>query len=180
MVDQFSLLQDTYQPYGINFKPIMFNMVVNDTWAQAGDQLAMKYRLRQGTYRTLNIYVINNFASSPGALGDCYMPLRPNEMKSVDNFFLDGCRVILSNLPPQGTGGAAVHEVGHWLGLMHTFGGGCSDPNDYIDDTPAEKEPNFECKVRDSCPAMPGNDPIHNYMDYSPDSCKTEFTPGQV
>jgi hypothetical protein len=32
---------------------------------------------------------------------------------------------------------------------------------------------------KNTCPA-PGLDPIHNYMDYSDDSCITEFTPGQV
>lgn len=31
-----------------------------------------------------------------------------------------------------------------------------------------------------SCPDRPGVDPIHNFMDYSFDSCYTEFTPGQA
>jgi Pregnancy-associated plasma protein-A len=74
-----------------------------------------------------------------------------------------------------------VHEVGHWLGLPHTFENGCDPPGDGIDDTPAEKEPHFECldPTLDSCPDDPGYDPLNNYMGYARDSCKNEFTAGQ-
>jgi Pregnancy-associated plasma protein-A len=74
-----------------------------------------------------------------------------------------------------------VHEVGHWLGLDHTFANGCRPPGDGIADTPAEAKPAFSCtdQNRDTCPKLPGKDPTNNYMTYVPDSCMSVFTAGQ-
>lgn len=80
-------------------------------------------------------------------------------------------------------GDTGTHEVGHWLGLDHTFAGGsCTQPGDYIKDTPTEAEPQFFCAPRDSClgPPFPGEDPYENFMDYTDDVCMDHFTTEQT
>lgn len=70
-----------------------------------------------------------------------------------------------------------MHEVGHWMGLLHTFQGNTcrvGDAGDFIDDTNQERVPTQGCPregSKDSCGLGPGRggDPIHNYMDYSDD-----------
>ena len=85
---------------------------------------------------------------------------------------------------PLNMGRTATHEVGHYLGLYHTFEGGCSSPadcdstGDLICDTNPQANPNYGCPLSVSSCGNP--DPIHNYMDYVDDPCLWEFTPEQV
>jgi hypothetical protein len=144
----------------------------------------MKAALHEGDSRTLNIYAGN---IGGGLLGWAYFPKGYNNGRD----FIDGVVILDESMPggvdpdtgqpwKYGLGDTLTHEVGHWLMLEHTFAHGCSAAGDYVADTPKEAGPQFNCpEGADSC-AAPGLDPIHNFMDYTQDSCMDMFTRGQA
>ncbi|WP_249138589.1 zinc metalloprotease [Phycicoccus avicenniae] len=166
--------------------PFRFDLV-DTTWTVNGDwytvtpgkaERDMKKALHTGDATTLNVYVAN---IGGGLLGWAYFPKGYNNGRD----YIDGV-VILDESMPGGTAGiyaegdTLTHEVGHWMMLEHTFAHGCSAAGDFVEDTPKEAFPQFGCpEGADSCTA-PGLDPVHNFMDYTQDSCMNEFTPGQV
>jgi hypothetical protein len=166
---------------GFRFELAGVDRVNNATWFNAGPgtkaERDMKKALRVGGADTLNVYT----TSGAGFLGWAYFPSTYQKRP-----FLDGVVIDYRSMPggPYGSqfslGFTLTHEAGHWLGLFHTFEGGCTGKGDRVDDTPYERTPTSGCPAgKDTC-AKPGLDPIHNYMDYSFDSCYTQFTPGQT
>ena len=163
------------------FQLVKTTWTVNPAWAHVAPgktERDMKQALYEGDSETLNVYAAD---IGGGLLGWAYFPKDYNNGRD----FIDGV-VILDESMPGGTtdiyseGDTLTHEVGHWLMLEHTFKSGCSASNDGVADTPREAVPQFYCPVgADTCP-QPGLDPIHNFMDYSQDSCMNMFTPGQV
>jgi hypothetical protein len=92
--------------------------------------------------------------------------------------------------PPYNLGRTLTHEMGHFLGMIHTFDGngvcetettpGCYSSGDLVCDTASEEDNRFGCPEDAAAVSCGSLDPIHNYMDYTDDLCMNQFTPEQA
>ncbi|OJD31420.1 metalloprotease [Diplodia corticola] len=187
---QTTVLNEGFVPMGYQFRLAETTWSNNASWfynatQQSRQETDMKTALRKGDKAALNVYIVGLWDASISAWSTVPLEL---------DFNIPADGVVLHNsVLPGGSntvwtlGKTLIHEVGHWVGLYHTFDGNCVYNDDYVDDTPLEATPAQSwdalggCPVgRDSCPDAPGLDPIHNYMDYTSDECRYEFTPGQI
>jgi hypothetical protein len=84
---------------------------------------------------------------------------------------------------PWDQGRIATHEVGHYLGLWHTFDFGCGTANCYttgdtLCDTSSQQSPTNGCVASATSCGTP--DPVTNYMDYTDDACIWDFSEEQI
>ncbi|PHH85238.1 hypothetical protein CDD83_713 [Cordyceps sp. RAO-2017] len=171
MQQQVDAINDAFNPHGFRFNLRRLTRTVDKGWYRARyywpEDRNMRETLRQGDKSALNLYFHPAF-------------------------------------PSRSMGKTAVHEIGHWLGLTHLFYD--QEPFQAADGSYADQYPKIcqpglynlvldvpacyldedllgpdSCPYEeiDTCPDLPGKDPIHNYMHYTSDRCMTEFTKGQ-
>jgi hypothetical protein len=184
---QLATMNASYAGSGFQFSLHGTTRTKNTTWYNGCDKTSVERSIRKALAvdpaHTFNVYTCG---LGGGLLGRATFPSYYPE-----NSFMHG--VVILNASVNGgsanhynEGDTLVHEAGHYLGLYHTFQGGCSTDaatgGDSVSDTPAEASPASQCPVgRDSCVGvgLDGLDPIENFMDYTYDSCMNTFSPNQ-
>ncbi len=176
LLQQIDVLNADFGSSGVTFQALETSRTNDARLFRMGygspEEVRAKTTLGRDQQSSLNMYLCS---PGQGLLGWATFPWDLAANPTMDGIVVD-FRTLPGGTAPFDGGRTATHEVGHWLGLYHTFQGGCAPPGDEVSDTPAQALPTSGCPVgKDTCVGS-GPDPIHNYMDYSHDACMNQFT----
>lgn len=179
------IMQDT--PFYFQFQSL--ERKIHSTWAnckKTSQDTEMRKALHQGQEQSLNLYICD--ASSSRFHGWSSFPWWVDDDYTEYSAAEDGITIGFTSFPNSQSYNAMRlnHEIGHWLGLFHTYQNGCVFPGDGVADTPAQLTGSLACiSYRNTCTdeepgtVDPGPDPIYNIMNSAPSSCRRAFTEGQ-
>jgi gliding motility-associated-like protein len=150
----------------------------------------LKNVIRWDPLRYINIWLVREICSNNGCAvaGYAYFPSAHGSLH--DGIVMEAKWFGSSN----GNSGVQIHEMGHYLGLYHTFEGGCanndclSDGDRVCDTPPDQSTAPVPCGgAANSCTtdtqsgfATDQPDMYWNYMDYGDWDCYSAFTQGQT
>jgi hypothetical protein len=102
------------------FKPVEITRVTGPDMCDQGNEAKMKAKLRKGGSNTLNLYITD--LSACGLLGYSSWPWDlKNKGLQMDGVVIHYDTLPGGNYKPYNMGRTTIHEIGHWLGLYHTF-----------------------------------------------------------
>lgn len=192
IITQMNVLNEKYANTNFSFYLLGIRRIVNDNWRNINvsadnneqpfyEELQMKNSLAIVPEKAINVYV-TTFSIS-GRKGVSVFPNNPWASSNANVYGI----CIKADVFPGGNdtnnnqGIILVHEVGHFLGLLHTFSPDCIKPTDdpdFCPDTPYHTV-NVGCYTNDKACDGSTPAPIHNFMNYTSDACRTEFTINQ-
>ncbi len=178
---QIAKLNSDYAGTGFTFVLASVDRTQNNTWFKmtpgTGAERNAKNALKKDPAHRFNVY---SCKPGQGLLGWATFPWSYAESDYRHGVVFHYASVPGGALAPYNLGRTLVHEAGHYLGLYHTFQGGCTAPGDEVSDTPYEASAAFGCPTgRNTCSSA-GLDPINNFMDYTDDACMFQFSAGQT
>ena len=167
-------LNEAYAPHNFAFELDTITRTADDDWFYDWYDVHFQgaQQLNIDPFHNINVYT--TAIANDGVLGFSYLaPSFPagDYRHSVN---MDYRELAYGN-------DVMTHEVGHHLGLPHTFSSSCGVDGDGLGDTPRHLDSQlWSCNENlDSCPNNEGNDPVHNYMTYTNSTCQYEFTINQ-